>query len=167
MGSGGNSFDTFGDGDGNADAQTPQFGTNPSSQASSAGIPSNGGGFAAGAGSGGALGGNGGGGAGGGYNTDVLRGVSGGGGYSGNPGGGYVSASGGFSGYGGGYTKPSSSFDLRQFLPGGKQDPNRKIAGMGGARSSEIGPSHADIWNRLSNRVKEICKLNRLYDCGK
>ncbi|MCB0412015.1 MAG: hypothetical protein KDD22_05780, partial [Bdellovibrionales bacterium] len=58
-------------------------------------------------------------------------------------------------------------FDLKQFLPGGKQDPNRQLAGLGSLPTPDIGPSHADIWTRLSNRVQEICKLNRLYDCGK
>lgn len=168
LGSSGSSFDVLDTGDGDASKQTPKFGDTGNQTASAKGVPSNGGGMPMGGSGGGGLGGggSGGGAGGGGYNTDVLRGLGGGSGYSGNPGGGYVSSSGGFSGYGGGgNARARRSFDLKQFLPGGKKDPTRKIAG--GDIHADIGPSHVDIWGRLSNRVKEICKLNRLYDCGK
>lgn len=170
MGENPNAFNTFDLGDGNPSQQGPQFGASNRNQAStSKGVPNNGGGFAGGTGAG-SFGGGGGSpasAAGGGYNTDVLQDARGGSGFSSNPGGGFVSASGGFSGYGGPERRTRSSFDLKQFLPGGKKDPTRRLAGMAGASMTEIGPSHIDIWTRMSNRVKEICKLNRLYDCGK
>lgn len=157
--------------DGNPTKQSPSFMEAGSGQASKAsGIPGGGGGFVgSGSTGGGALAGadEGGGGQGGGYNTDVLRGLSGGGGYSGNPGGGATgSPSGGFAGYGQGGPKSASKFDLKQFLPGGEKDPVRKLAGVG-LPSPEIGPREMDIWDRVTKRVKEICKLNRLYDCNK
>lgn len=167
-----NTFDTTGDV--NAAQQGPQFGEMQNQKSAARGIPNNGGGFtggtsAAGFGGGGGSGGSRGGS--GGYNTDVLRGVSGGSGYSNPAGGGGYQARGGAPNYRGNRApasrKSANGFDLKQFLPGGSNDPNRRLAGMAGTAMSEIGPSHSDIWQRLSNRVREICKLNRLYNCGR
>ncbi len=72
---------------------------------------------------------------------------------------------GGFSGYGGGGSgdfKPG--MDLRQFLPGGKNDPTRKIAG--GASSFEIQPQTVNIWSRISERFRARCTAGLLRDCG-
>jgi hypothetical protein len=104
----------------------------------------------------------------GGYNTDVLQGVSGGGGYTvsqGPP----VAATAGFSGYGPGTDKKDSNakaFDLRQYLPGGAKDPKRNIAGIGSPHP-EMGNRYDDIFKRVNDRVKVLCKLDRLMDCNK
>jgi hypothetical protein len=133
----------------------------------SAGIPNGGGQIPGGSGGGGAAGG----GAAGGYAgaqknvTDVLHGA-GGGGYSQmnanmqlqNGGGG------GFGGYGGGApAEYKSGVNLRDFLPGGKNDPTRKIAG--GASSFEIQPQTVNIWSRISERFRARCTAGLLRDC--
>jgi hypothetical protein len=94
-----------------------------------------------------------------GYKTDIERGI----GMSG------YSSGGGFSG--GGYTNPNavaanSPFDLRQYLPGGKKDPKRNIAGMRMPASAGIGARYDDIWERISRRVTSMCVSNRLLECN-
>ncbi|MBK7843213.1 MAG: hypothetical protein IPJ71_05880 [Bdellovibrionales bacterium] len=90
-------------------------------------FPNNGGGFAGGGGGGGSAmpySGGGGGYGGPGYDTDVLKGVSGGGGYTSSPLGaesreGYSSFSGVLEN-GKRSENPFDKFDLKQYLPGGK-----------------------------------------------
>jgi len=72
---------------------------------------------------------------------------------------------GGFSGYGaqgGDGFKPN--MDLRQFLPGAKNDPTRKLAG--GASSFQIQPQTVNIWSRISERIKARCSQGLLRDCN-
>ncbi|MCB0384756.1 MAG: hypothetical protein KDD43_05125 [Bdellovibrionales bacterium] len=138
-------------------------------QARANAIPANGGGFVGGGeGGGGPFAANGSrGGSGEGYDTDVLRGV---GGYSG-----FTTASSGQpglesrSGFSGSYQnvreekERRNGFDLRKYLPGGAKDPKRRnIAGLQGLAPNELGHSHEDIFQRISKRVRLLCKTNRL-----
>ena len=89
--------------------------------------------------------------------TSILSGFFGGGGGSGSSGSGWKSFFGGGSGNGNG-AAPSASVknkmpDLRQFLPGGLQDPtrNRGIAGQFVGLDGLTGP-HSDIWRQINNR---------------
>jgi hypothetical protein len=104
-----------------------------------------------------------------GYDTDILRGT--------------VSASGGSSGLpnnilpndipqngrwrtmsAGGEISPLVGMDLKQYLPGGSLDPNRKIAGI--SPGSQINRKEEDIWRIISNKMYEKCKLGVLWQCG-
>ena len=44
--------------------------------------------------------------------------------------------------------------DLRQFLPGGRLDPNRGVAGSSGP-DGITGP-HSNIWQKVQNRYKVV-----------
>ncbi len=104
-----------------------------------------------------------------GYTTDVLQGFQGGGGGGGTGGGSTDTngeAGGGFSGYGG-QREPANEgrgLDLRKYLPGGKLDPGSK---MGGYKpfSLEINGRGANLWNKISDRFQEKCRLGELIDC--
>lgn len=160
----------------NNDARTPEYAGNGEktfgTPASTTAVPNGGGQMPGGQGGGGA------GGTGGAANpgfvgasraaTDIMRGMMSGGGYS------QMNAAmqmqnggngGGFSSYGtapGGEFKPG--MDLRQFLPGGKSDPTRKLAG--GAASFQIQPQTVNIWSRISERIKARCSQGLLRDCN-
>jgi len=108
-----------------------------------------------------------------GYSTDILQGMHSGAGYS-NPPGEYEPGSrgGGGGGYhsGGGSERGSRDegggligMDLRQFLPGGSRDPQRRIAGIGSR--SQINAKEEDIWRRISNKMVEKCRLGILLGC--
>jgi hypothetical protein len=101
-----------------------------------------------------------------GYKTDVLQGTksasqSGGGGSL--PAG--KSDSGGFAGYDNGRTPAEENIDLRQFLPGGRQDPGAKLGGGFRSASNEINGPHVNVWTRISHRFQEKCRLGELIDC--
>ncbi len=100
-----------------------------------------------------------------GYKTDVLQGERAGSGYSVEPGAGFASAS-GFSGYGSASDEEgkSTGFDLRKFLPGQDKAPLRGPAGLNRA-SAEVAPMHEDIFKKISDRLRVVCKTNRLKDC--
>ena len=106
-----------------------------------------------------------------GYSTDVLQGFQGGGG-GGGAGGGSTDtngdAGGGFSGYGGGghngQANEGRGLDLRKYLPGGKLDPGSKMGGYKGL-SLEINGRGANLWNKISDRFQEKCRLGELIDC--
>ncbi len=61
-------------------------------------------------------------------------------------------------------SNPMVGMDLKQFLPGGSLDPNRKIAGVG--RGSQINPKEENIWRIISNKINEKCRLGVLWRCG-
>lgn len=152
--------------------QGPVFGDPASQRAQANAIPQNGGGFSGGSGGGGMPfgGGQGGGGGGGepGYDTDILKGVGGGGGYSVSSvpvdsRGGYAGPSGGR--LGNGEANPFDKFNLKKYLPGGERDPRaRGLAGLQTGKT-EIGKPHEDIFQRVTDRVKVLCRMKRLYDC--
>ncbi len=105
-----------------------------------------------------------------GYTTDVLQGFSGAGGYS-APAGGDASADdggGGFTGYGQGTRAPATDqhgVDLRRFLPGADRDPNRTRTGGIDIYSAQINGKFVNIWNRISERMQEKCRLGELIGC--
>lgn len=114
-----------------------------------------------------------------GFDTDVLsKNAVGGGGYSVSPGPGF-SSNAGFSGYGSGadfsrnrigIKKPN--LNLKDFLPGGKKDPNRQIAGLEGDRESTAlakkGNAHDDLFSMVLIRFRIHCKLKgMLEECYK
>ena len=101
--------------------------------------------------------------------TDIMHGMQGGGGYSAMNAGMQMqngAAGGGFSGYGaqGGDGYKAGMVDLRQFLPGGKNDPTRKLAG--GAATFQIQPQTVNIWSRISERFRARCTQGLLRDCS-
>lgn len=104
-----------------------------------------------------------------GYTTDIMQGERSGGGYQG---GSQMAADtddpgGGFGGYGhGGERTPAGEkgVDLRQYLPGGKKDPNRRFAGFD-LMSAQINSRHVDIWQKITNRIQEKCRLGELIGC--
>lgn len=148
-----------------------------SSSPSVSSVPNGGGGMPGGSGGGGSAGlgggGNPGGGAAaaGGSAADILHGLSSGGGgmsamnasmnlKNGEGGGGYS--------YGNGRNGAGEgNLDLSQFLPGGKQDPNRKLAGFaaGGPSNIQIQSKEVNIWSRISERIKARCNQGLLRDC--
>ncbi len=124
------------------------------------GIPGGGGGSTAGGGEGGS-----GGGGEGGLNTNIMGGAASRSGYT-NP---YMRSSLG----GGGYSAeagraPASEkgkpFNPRDFLPGGKLDPKRKLAGLASA-TPEIGAVHGNIFTNITNRFLQVCLRDGLFDC--
>jgi hypothetical protein len=76
---------------------------------------------------------------------------------------------GGSGGYNYGAREPASEYqglDLSQFLPGGKQDPTRRLAGArAGGTSIEIQSKDVNIWNRISDRIRSRCNQGLLRDC--
>ncbi len=93
--------------------------------------------------------------AGSGASTKVLGGYYGGGGGAFMGGGSGSSGSGG-GGYqaGGGNPGGSPQVDLKQFLPGGKQDPSRNLAGISGP-DGITGPN-SDIWRKVNTRYRSL-----------
>jgi hypothetical protein len=74
--------------------------------------------------------------------------------------------SGGGYSYGqGGYGQEEPGLDLSQFLPGGKQDPTRKIAGIAESVNFQIQSKDVNIWSRISERIKARCSQGLLRDC--
>lgn len=103
-----------------------------------------------------------GGGGGNGFNTKINGGYYGGGGGGGGFGGGGSGgggAGGGYNrggGYGGGSGLPGAQakVDLRQFMPGGRMDPSRGLAGIAGP-DGITGPN-SDIWQKVNNRYQAV-----------
>ncbi len=107
-----------------------------------------------------------------GYTTDVLQGFSGAGGYSAAA----IDTStdggaGGFGGYGQGTNRPpatdANGIDLRRFLPGADKDPNRRGVGGIDIYSGQINGQSVNIWNRITERIQEKCRLGELLGCEK
>ena len=133
--------------------------------------PSGGGGLSGGGGGGGGGGSSGAGGIAGARNpSSILKGTKSGNGYS--AGGSKLR-----SGSGGGYRGPASGsakgaykkgkkFSLKDFLPGGKANPKRGLAGFSRSKNSQLGAKTDDLFNRITARFYEICLKNRLYDCS-
>jgi hypothetical protein len=103
------------------------------------------------------------------YSTDIDQGLRSGGGYS-QPAGGSV---GGDFGYDGGRVPAGQSqdgskgllgLDLRKYLPGGLYDPNRRVAGKA-LQTAGINGKEEDIWQRISNKFEEKCRLGLLWRC--
>lgn len=57
--------------------------------------------------------------------------------------------------------------DLRQYLPGGRRDPNARI-GIGGVRppGTQIHGKYVDLWNRITDRMQEKCRIGELFGCS-
>jgi len=106
-------------------------------------------------------------------NTDILKGEKGGGGYTTSAGG--FRSSGGFKGYSGG-RRPDvldsdrfKKFDLSKYVnPEGPRhnDPKRGLSGLSGNLDSEIAGKHENIFQKVHNRYRVLCKLGRLYGCN-
>lgn len=177
-GNGGADFGSNGDGGydsnpdlGDAISQQQDLGMGADTRSEANPIGGGGGGMAGGGAGGASLGdGNPGAGTGGGYNTAVLKGVGGGGGYT-APTTSRVAVSsggGGFSGYGSGGAK-DPGLDLRQFLPGAQNDPRkgRSVAGLAQAADAQIGRKETNIFQTMSVKYKQMCQLQRMWDCPK
>lgn len=63
-----------------------------------------------------------------------------------------------------GRQRGAQKIDLKKYLPGGKKDPKRGLAGLSDFYP-DIGPKHIDFFQRVSSRLKTLCKLKRLLDC--
>ncbi|MGE0527077.1 MAG: hypothetical protein AB7P49_08445 [Bdellovibrionales bacterium] len=71
----------------------------------------------------------------------------------------------GFSGYGGGGGSDyDSGFSLPDFLPGGRRDPARSLAGIN-PRNIQIQSADVNIWARISQRYRSRCNQGLLRDC--
>lgn len=57
-----------------------------------------------------------------------------------------------------------TGMDLKRFLPGGKLDPNRRLAGVRGP-GSEINGKGTDVWNKITEKMNERCRLGLLWKC--
>jgi hypothetical protein len=98
-----------------------------------------------------------GGGGGNGASTKVLGGYYGGGAGAFMGGGSSGSSGSGGSGYqssGGSNGNQKMAVDLKQFLPGGKQDPSRSLAGISGP-DGITGPN-SDIWLKVNTRYRSV-----------
>jgi hypothetical protein len=67
-------------------------------------------------------------------------------------------------------SQTSPGLDLKQYLPGGLKDPSfhRGVAGMGGSGTSAGAHIHGrfvNLWNRISDKMQEKCRLGELFDC--
>src|SRR5690606_4358347 len=82
------------------------------------------------------------------YNTYIEKGTRSGGGYSGGVNG--YSRGNGSADPGTSATAAKKPFSLRDFLPGARKDPKRKIAGVAAAKVAhpEIAAAHSDIFKR-------------------
>jgi hypothetical protein len=103
-----------------------------------------------------------------GYTTDVLQGLSSPSGYSASAEPNQAGADGGFAGYGSNGRGPASDqngVDLRRFLPGGDKDPMRRGVGGFNINSGQINGRFVNIWNRISDRMQEKCRLGELIGC--
>jgi len=110
-----------------------------------------------------------------GFPTDIDQGLRGGGGYTyaANGASSAASPSAGQAQHrrGGGESQQEPSrdpagllgMDLKQYLPGGAKDPSR--GRMMSPTQSEIHGPGVDIWNRITIRMQERCRLGLLYDC--
>jgi hypothetical protein len=101
-----------------------------------------------------------------GYTTDVLNGFKGASAL--NTAGGSTEAKeeeGGFTGYGNGRTPAEETVDLRQYLPGGRRDPGAKLGGGFRPLSAQIHGPHVNVWQRITMRFLEKCRLGQLIDC--
>lgn len=60
----------------------------------------------------------------------------------------------------------AGGLDLKQYLPGGARDPKAGF-GAGGLRppGTEIHGKHVDMWARITDRMREKCKIGELYGC--
>lgn len=103
--------------------------------------------------------------------ADVMHGTMSGGGYAAQAAAMNMQNGGGSGGYtyGQGGQDGMRGMDLRQFLPGGKSDPTRKLAGgnglgIGGA-GMQIQSQSVNIWNRITERIKSRCSQGLLRDC--
>ena len=63
-----------------------------------------------------------------------------------------------------GLTPYAVGMDLKRFLPGGKLDPNRRLAGVRGP-GSEINGKGTDVWNKITEKMNERCRLGLLWKC--
>lgn len=103
-----------------------------------------------------------------GYTTDVLQGFNGAGGYSAAAGQ-DAGTNGDGAGYGqGGGRIPATDqngVDLRRFLPGGDKDPLRRKVGGVDLYAGQINGKFVNIWNRISDRMQEKCRLGELIGC--
>lgn len=106
-----------------------------------------------------------------GYTTDVLQGLSSPTGYSAT-----YSHNDSDSGEGSGGRQgdsgsraPSNAegqgLDLKQYLPGGTRNPLGRGVGGRNLLYGEINGKHVNIWNRISVRMQEKCRLGVLVDC--
>ena len=104
-------------------------------------------------------------------NTDILQGDRSGG-YSqpaGGNGSGFENMNGDYSGdrrsgsRGLATASNAVGMDLKKFLPGGSLDPNRHLAGL--AKNAEINGKAEDIFQIISNKMVEKCKLGVLWRC--
>src|SRR5690606_28853762 len=102
-----------------------------------------------------------------GYNTDILGNTRLGNGYT-NPVMRNTASGGGWAGYSGRGRTPASQgkpFNPKDYLPGGRLDPKRKLAGLAGA-IPDVAPVHGDIFKNISRKFYQICLRDRLYDCS-
>lgn len=97
------------------------------------------------------------------FNTKVNGGYYGGGGGGGFSSGGSSAGGVGSGGYNKGYViggpgklngQQLGKIDLRQFLPGGRMDPSRGLAGIAGP-DGITGPN-SDIWQKVNNRYQAV-----------
>lgn len=102
-----------------------------------------------------------------GYTTDVLQGFQSASAAAGA--GGSTEAKdeeGHWTGYGQGRAPADDGIDLRQYLPGGRRDPGVKLGGFRpNSLSNQIHGPHVNVWNRISSRFLEKCRLGQLIDC--
>jgi hypothetical protein len=104
-----------------------------------------------------------------GWDANILRGISSGNGYSVSGGGLKSGAGGGFSGYGAASGKDAlgKPFNLKDFLPGGKNSALRTTAFRGLASNiADISPAHTDLFQKVSDRFHAVCMRDALYDCA-
>ncbi|MBK7843466.1 MAG: hypothetical protein IPJ71_07190 [Bdellovibrionales bacterium] len=154
-----------------AQQQGPQFGNGAGEAARANQIPNNGGGFAGGQGGGGSplAGGGGGQGQGPGYDTDVLKGLGGGGGYSSGEGAVATETRGGYNGPPSESDKrsanPFTKFDLKRYLPGGERDSSGRGPSGSESGAAAIGKASENIFEKISNRYRIMCKQKRFYGC--
>jgi hypothetical protein len=101
--------------------------------------------------------------------ADILGGVRSGGGYSqpaGRGGDDFYDPGSRRRGAGGparGLASVPVGLDLKNYLPGGAMDPNRRLGGL--ANNREIAGRFEDMWKNISSRYNEKCRLGILADC--
>ncbi|NCN42248.1 hypothetical protein GW916_13475, partial [bacterium] len=104
--------------------------------------------------------------------TDILQGLRSGGGSSSGAGGdpsAQGGGGGGFAGYGGvpQFKNKFKGMDLKQYLPGGKNDPKRSLASfrINSTGHPDIAAKGENMFQRVSTRLSLMCKLKQLIGC--
>ncbi len=59
----------------------------------------------------------------------------------------------------------SAGIDLKNYLPGGSMHSGNRAGGFRPTSMMDINSMHTNIWVKVGDRLRERCRLGRLFDC--